>query len=127
LLVGALDVDLDERPGELLLLPRRGGLARAQPDDHIPPADRLAGTQGDVLDDPVVLVEDPEDRNALAHRGHAGLVHARRCRRIADHRRRRIVLVRRLAAGGEREDQEQRSGLALQTCFGHAYSGIHGW
>jgi hypothetical protein len=72
-LVGLLHVDLDERTGQLLLLPRCSRLARAQPHDDVLPAHRLARVQRDILDDAVALVEDAEDGYALRHRSHAAL------------------------------------------------------
>lgn len=62
-----LHVDLDERPGQLLILPRGGGLARPQAHDEVVPARRLAGLQPDVADDPVALVEKAEDRDTVRH------------------------------------------------------------
>ena len=64
-LVGLLDVELDERAGQLLFLPRRGRLARAKAHDRVLPPHRLAGLERDVLDDAVALVEDPEHGDAL--------------------------------------------------------------
>jgi hypothetical protein len=99
LLVRPLDVELDERAGELLRFPRRGRLAGAQTDDHVLPARRLAGVQGDILDDAVTLVEDAEHRDALRHRGDSGLVHARRPRNsVAGDRGGRILLLAPAAA-----------------------------
>jgi len=67
-LVAALDVELDECAGQLLLLPRRGALARAQPDDHVADADRLAGLELQVARGAVALVEQADHRLALRHR-----------------------------------------------------------
>jgi hypothetical protein len=72
-LVRTLDVELDEGAGELIRLPRRGFLARAQPHDDIAGADRLAGAQGHVAADAVALVEDAENGDALRHRRRAGI------------------------------------------------------
>jgi hypothetical protein len=105
--VGPLDIDLDERAGEFFRLPRRSRFARPQPDDHILPARRLAGMQGDVLDDAVALVENAEDRDALRHRGNPGLVGAT-CRRggIAGRWSGRILLI--AAAPARREAERAR-------------------
>jgi hypothetical protein len=120
-LVGLLDVDLDEGPGQFLLFPRRSRLARAQAHDHVLPADRLAGMERNVLDDAVALVEDAERGHPLPHRGHARLIAADRRRGVADHRFGRIFVAA-LAAGGERErHQDERSSERA-----HVYSGIQG-
>jgi hypothetical protein len=97
-----LDVELDEGAGQLLLLPGRGLFARAEPHDHVLPAHRLAGLQGDVLDDAVALVEDAEDGNPLGHGCHPTLP-CRRDRHALVHRRHGILLLRALAARGERK------------------------
>jgi hypothetical protein len=120
LLVGALDVELDESAGQLLIFPRRGGLAGAKPDDDILPTSRLAGVERDILDDPVTLVEDAEHGDALRHWGDRLLGCGPRLapRGLG---RWRILPLRAAAARGERERDQQRSGE-----FPHAYSGIHG-
>ncbi len=71
--VGALDIELDERPGQGLALPRRGRFARAQADDRVADPDRLTGPQREVADDAVALVQQAEDRDPLGHRRHPGL------------------------------------------------------
>ena len=68
--VGLGNVELDERPGQPFILPRRAGIAGAQTDHRIAHADRLAGLERDIADDAVALVEQPEHRDSLAHRGH---------------------------------------------------------
>jgi hypothetical protein len=73
MLVWLLNVDLDERTGELLLFPRRCRLARPQAHDHVFPADRLPGVKCHVLDDAVPLVKDAQHGGALRHGGHAAL------------------------------------------------------
>jgi len=101
-----LHVELYERAGELLFLPRRGRFAGAQAHDDILPADGLAGVQCDVLDDTVSLVEDTEDGDPLSHRRDASLAVRSRCR--PPRRRQRRVLIRlALAAGSERERGKQ--------------------
>jgi hypothetical protein len=117
-LVRLLQVDLKERPGQLFLFPRSGRLARAEANDHVLPPGRLAGMKRDVLDDPVALVEDADDRDPLRHRGHAALPRRSRGRLTAG---RRGVLLTALPARGERKGGKQRSGGAV-----HAYSGIQG-
>jgi hypothetical protein len=78
LLVRLLHVELHERAGELLVLPRRGRFARTQAHDRIFPAHRLTGMKRDVLDDAVALVEDPQNSDALRHWSHAPLAVRRR-------------------------------------------------
>jgi len=119
--IGLLDVDLDERAGELLQLPRRSRFAGAQAHDHVLPPHRLAGVKRNRLDDAVALVEDAERRNPLTHRGDAGLIDARRRGGVHDHRL-GIVLLAIAGAGGERERQDGQGNAGL-----HAYSGFQGW
>jgi hypothetical protein len=119
-LVRLLDVDLDERSGQLLLFPRRGCLARPKPNDHVLPAHRLARMQRDRLNDPVSLVEHAEDCDALRHRSDATLPIGGR-RGLPRRRQRRILPLLALAARGERERTQQKCPAQL-----HAYSGIQG-
>jgi hypothetical protein len=111
LLVGALDVDLDECAGQFLLLPRSARFAGTKPDDDVLPAHRLAGMKAHVPDDAVALVEDSKNGDALTHRRDARLIDADRRRGIGDHRGRTIV-GRLLAArrnGRKRQDCERAS------------------
>ena len=118
--VRALDIKLDESAGELLGLPRGGHLTGAKPDNHILPTRRLTGMESDILDDPVALVEDSEHRDALRHRCDPSLSRAGRPD-FPGSGSRGVLLLRTLAARGERErDQQQSSGSA------HDYSGIQG-
>jgi hypothetical protein len=74
--------------------------------------------QGDVLDDPVALVEDADHGNALRHRGHAG--RARRgCPRALGGGDRLVLLGAAIARRQPKREQQGKSPL-------HAYSGIHG-
>jgi hypothetical protein len=119
-LVGLLHVDLDEGAGQLLLFPRRRRFAGAQAHDHVLPANRLAGVKRDALDDAIALVEDSQHGDALRHRGHSALTLGRRGDLLAGGK----WCVRRLAAlaaGGEREAEQQRCGTPC-----HYYSGIQG-
>jgi hypothetical protein len=60
--------------------------------------------QRDGLDDAVAFVEDAEHGNALRHRRNPRLVAAHPGRgRIADHRRRAVLLIAAAPAGGEAE------------------------
>jgi hypothetical protein len=120
-LVGLLDVDLHERPGELLRLPRRGGLACAKADDHVLPPNGLAGPERDVLDDPVSLVENPEDCDPLRHGRHSALPRGGRRRLHSGELDRILLLLRAFPARRERESHQQRC-----PELRHAYSGIHG-
>ncbi len=119
--VGLLDVKLDERAGQPLILPRRGGFAGAQPHDRIAHADRLTRLQGDVANDAVALVEQPEHGDPLGHRRHAdGGVD--RARHIDRHR---IAVIARLigrrlpVAAGKRDQRRDRDERPA-----HAYSGV---
>ena len=73
MIVAAFDLELDEGAGQLFALPRRGRLARQQPDHGIPYPDRLARSQRQVADDTVALVEKTDDRDPLGHRSHPRL------------------------------------------------------
>jgi hypothetical protein len=118
-LVRLLDVELDERAGQLFLFPRRGRLARAEPDDEVLPAGRLAGVERDILDDAVALVEDPQHRDPLRHRRHPALA---ACGRSDLPRRwQRHILLALLPTCSKRERDQQRCRDGP-----HAYSGIQG-
>jgi hypothetical protein len=116
-----LDVDLDERAGHFLFLPRSGGFARPQPHDDVLPSNRLTRMKRHVLDDAVALVEDGEDRDPLHHWSDSGRIGTERHRRIADHRLGRILLLAFAAPGGKGDCKQDRCG-GLE----HVYSGIHG-
>ncbi|KQS01979.1 hypothetical protein ASG11_14290 [Sphingomonas sp. Leaf357] len=68
LAVVALHVDLHERAGIGLLLPRCGSLARAQPHHDVADAHRSAGLQRHVARHAVALVEHAQHRDPFAHR-----------------------------------------------------------
>jgi hypothetical protein len=112
-----LHVDLDEGAGQLLRLPRRARLAGTQPDDDVLDADRLAGPQGQVLDDAVALIEQAEDGDPFGPRRHARLVGGRARHLDGDG----IALGRLIvaAAAGERGRTHQR-----QRRFYHDWSGV---
>jgi hypothetical protein len=120
MLVGLLHVHLDEGARQLLFFPRRRGLAGAQSDNHVLPADRLAGVQRDVLDDAVARVEDAKHGRALRHRRNPALSVGRRGD-LPRRRQRSIGLRLAFAARGKRKRDQQR-GRKLP----HAYSGIQG-
>jgi hypothetical protein len=119
-LVAPLHIDLHECAGQLLLLPGGRGLAGAKANDDILPSRRLTGMKRDILDDAVALVENPENRDTLRHRRDAVL--PRHGRPGAGRRNgRALLLLRALAARGERQRNEQRCRVPF-----HAYSGIQG-
>jgi hypothetical protein len=117
--VRALDVELDERAGERVVVPRRTGLARAKPHHRVLDPDRLARLESQVADDPVALVEKAEDGHPLGHWGDARKVAVGRARNVdrdRGFRRRRLVLG---IASRKRDDSRQGESSA------HAYSGFH--
>ncbi|AHE53071.1 hypothetical protein NX02_06705 [Sphingomonas sanxanigenens DSM 19645 = NX02] len=63
-----MDVELDEGAGQLLGLPRRGLLARAQADHRIADPHCLARLELDLARQAVALVEEADHRLALRHR-----------------------------------------------------------
>ena len=114
LAVRAAHVELDEGAGKLLDLPGRGGLAGAQPHDHVADPDRLAGPQRQVAREAVALVEQAEHRDPLGHRRRAGREpgHGLRARRPSGSRSRprsagSASSAPRGRAGGERERRRQ--------------------
>jgi hypothetical protein len=121
-------VQLDEGAGQLLDLPWRGGLAGAQPDDHVADPDRLPRPQRQVALQAVALVEQAEHGDPLRHRCGA--------RRELGHRLRhvdRLILDFGVAlpvaiigaagrAGGERE--HHRETRADHPAKHHAQSGV---
>ena len=122
---GLFDVKLDEGPGEALIFPRCGRIAGAQAHHRIAEADRLARLHGDVADDPVALVEQPEHRHALAHRRHPG-ERLDRLRHVDRHGIGAIDgllgVTRKLVAARAKRDQRQQDKAAEQN-----YSGFHAW
>jgi hypothetical protein len=118
-----LDVELDEGAGQFLIFPRRRRIAGAQADDRVAEADRLPRLHRDVADDAVALVEQPEHRHALGHRGHPGnrldgpwRVDRHRAGAIG----RLVRLARATIAARKREQQRQRC-----KAGGQDYSGFH--
>jgi hypothetical protein len=119
--VRPLNVELHERSGQLLGLPRRRRLAGAEPHDGVFHADGLARLQREIADDSVALVEQAENRDALGHRSDAGFIHLRRRRTDGD----RIaffgnLLVLLAAAGSQDRRRQQESGASRPQ------SGVHG-
>jgi hypothetical protein len=62
---------LDESTRFGRIFPRRGRLARAQPDDRAADARRFAGLHLEIADEPVALVEQADDGDAVGHRRRA--------------------------------------------------------
>jgi hypothetical protein len=117
--VGALDVELDERAGQPLDLPRRGRVAGAQADYGVLGADRLAWLEREIADNPVALVEKGDHRHPLRHRGYP-FGRGRRHRHIDCHRLARLGFVRTTVAGGSGEAERSKS---KKTGADHAWSG----
>ena len=114
------DVELDERPGEPLGLPRRSRIAGAKPDQRVLGADRLAGLEREIADDTIALVEQGDHRHPLGHRCHPGGVDRRRKRFGNDF----IVgssVVRLLVA---RSDNQAERGNSKCAAAVHAWSGV---
>jgi hypothetical protein len=60
---------LDERPGQLLLLPRRCRLTSAQSHNHVADPHRLPGLERQITRNAIAFIEQPDDRDPLVHRG----------------------------------------------------------
>jgi hypothetical protein len=119
-LVRTLDVELHESARQLLTLPGRGRLARAQAHNRVIHSNGLARLQCQVANDAVALVEQAENGDAVGHRSDAGLLARARARRRQP---RTIGLLRLVAAAATREEQQQcRAGNG--KC---SQSGVHGW
>ena len=118
-LVGPLDLELDEGAGQPLILPRRGCLAGAQPDDRVLHAERLAGLHRQVADDAVALVQKADHRDPFGHRRHPGrrsdLGALPACLGTL------LIFAGRLAAAAGRERQR-----GSQDRDAHVYSGVQG-
>jgi hypothetical protein len=69
LLVGLQHIELDEGPGILILLPRCGVLACPQANDEVADTSRLTRLHRYVTCLAVALVEQPQHRDSLRHRG----------------------------------------------------------
>ena len=114
-----LHVQLHERPGQLVELPRRRRLAGAQANDGILDPQRLARAKGDVARNPVTLVEEAQHGDPLVHRGgargrHSGLL--RDCRGALS--RLWLIALRTVAA------RERNPGDKRQVEAAHPYSGV---
>jgi len=101
--VGLRDVELDEGAGIMLLLPRRGLLAGAEPHDDIADSRRLAGLQRDIARLTIALVEQAQHRDPILHRRRAGLGIGRIARYVDRlHAARNLGLVERRRRRGRR-------------------------
>ena len=118
--VRTLDVELDERPGEPLGLPRRGRIAGAKPDQRVLGADRLAGLEREIADDAVALVEQGDHRHPISHRRHPGGVDRRRQRFGNDFIVDRGVVRPSVA----RSDNQAERGNSDGPAAVHAWSGV---
>jgi hypothetical protein len=105
-LVRTLDVELHESARELLILPGRGRLARAQAHDRVVHPDRLARLESKIANDAIALVEQAEDGDAVGHWSNAGLL-PRACARRRQPRA--IGFLRLIAAFATREKQQCRA------------------
>jgi hypothetical protein len=72
LAVGAANIDLRKRAGQLIGLPRRGLLTRAQPHDHFARTHRLPRLERQLARRAITLVEQAQHRHPLGHRSDAG-------------------------------------------------------
>jgi hypothetical protein len=117
-----LHVELKECSRQLLLLPGRGRLARAQVDDRIARPDGLARLHPEIVDNAVALVEEADDRHPVLHRRQPGLVALEHLTGI---RGLELLLAsaRFLAARGKRDRQRDCKGRQKAHC----YSGVQGW
>jgi hypothetical protein len=122
------DVELDKGPGQLLHLPWSSLLAGAQPHDDVANASRLSRLKLDVAPDPVALVEEAQDGDALRHRSGSGRLRCHGLRNVDRFRLRLRLSPRGLAplvaaalpAGGQRQKSGENSGRARH----HASSGV---
>jgi hypothetical protein len=108
-------VELDEGAGQLLHLPGRAGFAGAEANDDVAHPNRLPGLQLDVPRDAVALVEEPQHRDALRHRGGAGRDRGHRLRNVDRLRLGLVGAVPLIAfpaasAGGKAEEAGERGG-----------------
>jgi len=114
------DVELDERPGEPLGLPRRSRIAGAKPDQRILGADRLAGLEREIADDTIALVEQGDHRHPLGHRRHPGGIDRRRQRFGGD-----LIVGRGVVRiSVARDDDQAKRSQPEATAAAHAWSGV---
>jgi hypothetical protein len=70
--VGAPNIELHKRSGQLILLPRSRFLTSTHAHDRIADAQCLARLQRQFLAGAVTLVQQPDHHNAFGHGGRAG-------------------------------------------------------
>jgi len=117
------DVELDKRTGQPLILPRCACFARAQTNHCVAHPDRLSGAKREVADNPVALVEQPEHRDPLGHRGDPSH-RLDRARNIDRHCLAFIVVARRrFALVAPADQQQQRRDRDIKRA--HVQSGFH--
>jgi hypothetical protein len=116
-----LPVNLNKGSRELFGFPRRARFAGLQTHRDVLDPHRLAGTQGQVADDAIALVQQTQHRNPLRHRRHAGNISGGAGN--VD-RNRLIPFPFELAGAIAARKQENRNGKEDQRPR-HAYSGFH--
>lgn len=122
LVVRAPHIELEEGAGQLFLLPGSGRLAGAQVNDRVARADRHSRLHPQIVDDPVALVEEADDRHAVLHRGQPGFV---ALEHLAGVCRLELLLISLLLAPAGREREPERD--AGSRVPEHSYSGVQGW
>jgi hypothetical protein len=90
--------------------------------DRIAGPDRHARLHLQIVDDPVALVEEADDRNPLLHRGQPGLI---ALEHLAGVCRLKLLLVGGLLTPARREREPKRDRNAGVP--EHSYSGVQGW
>ena len=104
--VRQLDLNLDEGAGQLFVFPRRRRFACTKPHDDVLHPDRLSRLELEIADDSIALVQEPEHRDAVAHRGRSrGIRSDLRKIGLLDHPVLRAVLFR-----AAREEQQRGDG-----------------
>lgn len=112
-LVRPLDVKLHEGAGQLLVLPRRGRLARTEAHDRIVHPDGLPRLQREIANDAIALVQQPEDGDSIGHGRDARLLtRAGSCSRQA---RAIGLLLSLIAAPASRKKQDCRTGYCEES------------
>jgi hypothetical protein len=119
LAIGLQPVYLDECAGELLGLPRCGGLAGAEANHHILDPHRLARPHPEVANDSVALVQEPDHRDPPGHRGNARLFGGSARHIDGDQLIAFLDLLRTIAARCRQQRKSQKGAELL-----HAYSGF---
>jgi hypothetical protein len=108
-------VELQERAGQLLLLPGRGRFAGTEPNDHVADAKRFARLHRQVARNAVALVQQADDGDAFGHRRRARCDGDDGLRHVDGDRFRLPLLTSRLgrrivAAGGRQRRRQGKRG-----------------